>query len=258
MGPGGSLNSQDLFMLYILIPLFQVKQKVDEQLSRERAAQAMQQQQRHAQSASYGTKRSGSHFLSTSGEPAAKMKHVSTPQQKQYHHNQHQQPMQQQQQSSIVRSNLRQIQCVDNKAPSATSQPARHSQSNQRQYQNIKTLTHNPTPALRTIDTSGGSGFNTQQPTHNGNLRTIPIVGQDDYQQVNSQTSRVRVTNLPINITFGRVSQMTTSCGNVKTIQVDNGVAEIEFTSPSSADHFQRIFHHKMIDMSVISVTKVF
>ena len=77
---------------------------------------------------------------------------------------------------------------------------------------------HNPSPSLRTIDTSGGppapqfQHINPHSTVQNSNLRAVPIV--------HNPSCKVKVSNLPASVDFGRISQMTTACGGVKTIQV--------------------------------------
>ncbi|TRY72078.1 hypothetical protein TCAL_17103 [Tigriopus californicus] len=144
--------------------------------------------------------------------------------------------------STVTRSNLRQIQCVDEATPSAS-----HNSSGSSSYvnPNLKTLmSHQPAPSRITINPSA-------HPT-NGNLRSVPLSAGSGP----SQARKVMVTNLPIDITFDRVSQMATPLGNVKNIRVDGNTAVIEFQNPGSADGFHRQFNQKMMNLSLLNVTK--
>ena len=83
---------------------------------------------------------------------------------------------------------------------------------------------HNPSPSLRTIDTSGRPPQpqfqqirNPQSTVQNSNLRAVPIV--------QNPSCKVKISNLPSSVDFGRISQMTTACGGVKTIQVRKHVS---------------------------------
>ena len=123
-------------------------------------------------------------------------------------------------------------------------------------------LGHNPAPALRTIDTSGGGSASNkpapqfqqirsaaQSTVQNSNLRAVPMV--------QNPSCKVRVSNLPASVDFGRVSQMTTACGSVKTIQVDSGVAIIEFADPAGAEKFCATTNRKMMDLSILNVSRI-
>lgn len=145
--------------------------------------------------------------------------------------------------STVTRSNLRQIQCVDDATPSASHNASGSSYVNP----NLKTLmSHQPAPTRITINPS-------THPT-NGNLRNVPMSAGSTGP---SQARKVMVTNLPIDITFDRVSQMATPLGNVKNIRVDGNTAVIEFQNPGSADGFHRQFNKKMMNLSLLNVTKL-
>ena len=96
-----------------------------------------------------------------------------------------------------------------------------HSSNHQRYPRSTSApqVMHNPSPSLRTIDTSGRPPApqfqhirNPQSTVQNSNLRAVPIV--------QNPSCKVKVSNLPASVDFGRISQMTTACGGVKTIQV--------------------------------------
>jgi len=58
-------------------------------------------------------------------------------------------------------------------------------------------------------------------------------------------------------MTFERVSQMTTACGHVKTINIDGNAAIIEFLDSDSADKFQKQNDRRMLDLSILKVTRL-
>jgi hypothetical protein len=163
------------------------------------------------------------------------------------------------QQSSIVRSNLRSIQCVDDSQrhqapPQPRSSHGSSSSSYSRSSSSMSALNHTPTPTLRTIDTSGMEQPRFQHiashvTIQNSNLRSLPIV--------QNPSCKVKVSNLPRSVDFGRISQMTTACGGVKTIQVESSTAVIEFMEPSSADKFVASTNRRTVDMSILNVCRI-
>jgi len=70
---------------------------------------------------------------------------------------------------------------------------------------------------------------------------------------------RVMVQNLPSSVTFERLSSMSASCGAVKAIQVDQQArsAVIEFMSGESAEKFTRQHNRRMIDLAILSVSRI-
>lgn len=180
--------------------------------------------------------------------------------------------------STVVRSNLRQIQCVDDTPPppqrqlvarsaarpTSTVVPAASSSVPTRRISNTNliTLTHNPSPNTITINPGGAGQQQQQRPlSHNGNLVSIPLAagsGSATKARLSRPPGcRVLVTNLPASATFDRVSQMTTSYGPVKTIQFDNGRAVVEFQQAASAWAFYKDNDKKLMDLSVLSVTRL-
>ncbi len=228
---------------------------------------------------SYGDSSSGgggpppSKYLASSGPLSSGSRHAPP------HQHQHQQPpslAQQQQPSSstVVRSNLRQIQCVDEPMASAPPQrPQQASSSVPRRTpgSNLITLTHNPSPSNITINTTQPQ----QQLQRNGNLVSIPLGGgggggRPQPRQQHPAAHRpplhrggggggckVLVTNLPASATFDRLSQMTTACGAVRTLRLEAGRAVIEFAEPSAADRFYKSNNRKMMDLSILQVARL-
>ena len=76
-------------------------------------------------------------------------------------------------------------------------------------------------------------------------------------QQRRSNGGKLLVSNLPQTVTFDRVSQMTTACGEVKTVQVHAGKAVVEFVSPAAADKFMKTYNRKMMDLSILTITRL-
>ena len=174
--------------------------------------------------------------------------------------------------STVVRSNLRQIRCVDDSRPAVRAPPpaaaaASSTMSNpsRRPNSNLITLTHNPSPTNITINTGGSAA---PQRTQNGNLVSIPLTGGGGGGGATRlaaqhsttrplQSCRVLVRGLPSTATFDRVSRMAAPHGPIKTIKLDSGQAEVEFQRSSSAATFQRDTDRKMMDLSVLSVTRL-
>ena len=72
-----------------------------------------------------------------------------------------------------------------------------------------------------------------------------------------SHSTKLRVHNLPHTATFTEVSGMTTACGNVKTIQVEGNTATIEFMDGQAAEKFIAMYNRKMMDLSILTVTRI-
>ena len=146
--------------------------------------------------------------------------------------------------STIVRSNLRQIQCVDE------SKSVSHSGGYGMQNRNLRGV-------------STGSGFQQNViPTHVGNLRTIPLVNNDQGNSLTRGTddgTRCIISNLPATVTFDKVNQLTVKAGgNVKTINMEGGTrAVVDFTDAGSAARFQKMFNRKMMDLSILNISRV-
>ena len=104
---------------------------------------------------------------------------------------------------------------------------------------------------------------------HFSNLRSIPTLGasvptpmnqqgQPRITKTGGQSNRVMISNLPRNMSFARVSAMTTACGNVRNINVnENGTAIVEFANPAGAENFIRTNNRKIIDRSQITVSRL-
>jgi len=95
--------------------------------------------------------------------------------------------------------------------------------------------------------------------SQNGNLVTLVGGGQSEASSSAPRPSgtRLLVSNLPASLTFDRVSQMTTSCGSVKTIRVENGKAEVEFADLGAANAFFRQTHRQIVDSAVLNVSRI-
>ncbi len=184
--------------------------------------------------------------------------------------------------STVVRSNLRQIQCVDEPMPAdpLTTLDRRQGPPSYRStsLSSSPQLSHNPCPTRITIDTSGRQPAQRvaapprqpqflANPNVNGNLVTIPLVDDEprasnggqgpQSSQPSRMTNKVLISNLPASVTFDRVSQMTTACGNVKTIQIDGNRAIVEFVDFAGADKFLKLNNRKMMDLSILTVTRI-
>ena len=82
--------------------------------------------------------------------------------------------------------------------------------------------------------------------------------GQPRITKTGGQSNRVMISNLPRNMSFARVSAMTTACGNVRNINVnENGTAIVEFANPAGAENFIRTNNRKIIDRSQITVSRL-
>ena len=152
------------------------------------------------------------------------------------------------------------------------------------------TVSHTPAPSLTTIRTVDSSSYNAQpkpvQQSQNrygfetnkdlrgcqtqffyfSNLRSIPTIGasvpspmnQPRITKTGGQSNRVMISNLPRNMSFERISAMTTACGNVRTINVnENGTAIVEFANTAGAENFIRANNRKIIDRSLITVSRL-
>ena len=59
-------------------------------------------------------------------------------------------------------------------------------------------------------------------------------------------------------MSFERISAMTTACGNVRNINVnENGTAIVEFANTAGAENFIRANNRKIIDRSLITVSRL-
>ncbi len=167
--------------------------------------------------------------------------------------------------STVVRSNLRQIQCVDEPMPAAkpvvtppapaVSYPPRRNPAS-----NLITLTHNPSPNTITINPADSKPQqHRQQQQHNGNLVPVPAGRPPAAPRTPTRIPgcRVLITNLPSTATFDRLSQMGSACGKVRTIQFENDRAVIAFVEASSAERFYKTNNRKMMDLSILSVARL-
>ena len=193
------------------------------------------------------------------------------------------------------RSNLRQIQMVDepmtnrkppqphHHTPQYTPYQSHHTmqKSHQNPYGGFK-VTHNPAASItqiRTVDSSGGStqppqgGTPQRRPPVAGgsssNLRSIQTVqggayasstggSQPRITKTGGSSSRVLITHLPPNMSFARITAMTTACGNVKNLnKSDNNSAIVEFANPAGAENFIRSNNRKVIDQCMITVSRL-
>ena len=148
-------------------------------------------------------------------------------------------------------------------------------------------VAHKPAPSItqiRTVDSSGGSGGSTQPPQAsqrrlppqqsgagaNSNLRSIQTIqggayapggsgAQPRITKTGGSSSRVLITHLPPNMSFARITAMTTACGNVKNLNVksDNNSAIVEFANPAGAENFIRSNNRKVIDQCMITVSRL-
>ena len=148
-------------------------------------------------------------------------------------------------------------------------------------------VAHKPAPSItqiRTVDSSGGSGGSTQPPQAsqrrlppqqsgagaNSNLRSIQTIqggayasssgagGQPRITKTGGSSSRVLITHLPPNMSFARITAMTTACGNVKNLnKSDNNSAIVEFANPAGAENFIRSNNRKVIDQCMITVSRL-
>jgi hypothetical protein len=165
------------------------------------------------------------------------------------------------------RSNLRQIQTVD--------EPMHTAPSFQSHQHHTIPSHHRPPPQT----SGGGGGFivaHKPAPTltqirmvdsDNSNLRSIPTIGSAPVPtpmsapritKAGGTSNRVMISNLPPTMSFERISAMTTACGNVRTVNVnENGTAIVEFANPAGAENFIRANNRKMIDRSMISVARL-
>ena len=67
------------------------------------------------------------------------------------------------------------------------------------------------------------------------------------------QSNRVMISNLPRNMSFERISAMTTACGNVRTINVnENGTAIVEFANRAGAENFIQAYKKTPLKMKFI------
>ena len=81
---------------------------------------------------------------------------------------------------------------------------------------------------------------------------------QPHITKTGGQSNRVMISNLPRNMSFERISAMTTACGNVRTINVnENGTAIVEFANTAGAENFIRANNRKIIDRSLITVSRL-
>ena len=186
--------------------------------------------------------------------------------------------------SSSGRSNLRQIQTVDE--PMRTAPAGRSDNVSKNPYHytspNYKAterkpfvVSHKPAPSLTTIQTvepqrreqprpAGGASF-AHPPPSTSNLRSIPTLGASVPAPMNHKvtktggmSTKVMISNLPPLMSFERISHMTTACGNVRTINVtERGSAIVEFANISGAENFIRTNNRKMIDRSMITVSRL-
>ncbi len=134
------------------------------------------------------------------------------------------------------------------------------------------TVTHNTAPALTQVTMVAEQQQQRRslpQPVSaNPNLRSIPMAaapGSDasassshKITKAGGTSSRVMISNLPISMSFERISAMTTACGSVRTINInDGGSAIVEFVNPSMAENFIRANNRKSIDGSTITVSRL-
>lgn len=167
------------------------------------------------------------------------------------------------------RSNLRTIQTVDEQRqqrfqhPPPASPMQTNSSSSSHHYHSNFTVSHKPAPTLTQIQTVPESA----PAAAKNNLRSIPTIGGSSVPtpmqgpriaKTGGASHRVMISNLPPMMSFERISAMTTACGNVRTINVnENGTAIVEFVNPSGAENFIRANNRKMIDRSMISVARL-
>ena len=72
------------------------------------------------------------------------------------------------------------------------------------------------------------------------------------------QSNRVMISKLPRDMSFEHISAMTTACGNVRNINVnENGTAIVEFANTAGAENFIRANNRKIIDRSLITVSRL-
>lgn len=216
-----------------------VKELVHKQLEKERANQLAQRQKMQHQRVIKSSGLVGGQVAGVkrpagglSGPPANKYSNVSSIPSA---------PMKEP--STIVRSNLRQIQCVDE------SKSVSHSGGFGIQNRNLRGV---PT----------GSGFKQNTiPTHVGNLRTIPLVNDQGSSLTRGTDDGTRciISNLPATVTFDKVNQLTVKAGgNVKTINMEGGTrAVVDFNDAGSAARFQKMFNRKMMDLSILNISRV-
>ena len=78
---------------------------------------------------------------------------------------------------------------------------------------------------------------------------------QPHITKTDGQSNRVMISNLPHNMSFERISAMTTTCGNVRNINVnENGTAIVAFAKKKGAEKFIRSNNKKVIDGFLITV----
>ena len=188
--------------------------------------------------------------------------------------------------SSSARSNLRQIQIMD-EPMQVSSRPHGHPQPQQQHMSQPKSqnhgsrqssyggfnVSHKPTPSLTQIRTVDSGLPDVRRPpppqnnSHSSNLRNIPTIGgssvptpmpQPRITKTGGSSSRILISHLPPSMSFERITAMTTACGSVKTLnKTDNNSAIVEFANPAGAENFIRSNNRKVIDHCMITVSRL-
>jgi len=83
--------------------------------------------------------------------------------------------------------------------------------------------------------------------------------GKPGYPNLPRSDKKVLVQNLPISVDFERISQMAKRCGNVVAIQIhsQDKSAVVEFSDPKHAENFTRQHNRKMMDLAIITATRL-
>lgn len=144
-------------------------------------------------------------------------------------------------------------------------------------HSNLRTITLVETPPPAKIQPRTNQSTRSSQIIHNPSpaLTSIPIQMDCDIPDVKPQLGRsglmpnmqgsqhsdkkVLVQNLPASVNFDKISAMAKACGSVMAIQVhsESKSAVVEFSEASSADHFTRLHNRKMMDLAIISVSRL-